>query len=165
MLAAKRKLGTIVGALVLSGVVVLLSSRARSQPKAQFPPEQPVALSARVAALEQRAHRLEQRLAAFERVGMAAKNDGSYQLSVNGTSVTIEQDGRVTVSPKAPSPGSPAIAGRLPPAAAECDPPYTIDATGARSPKPGCFGTASAECDPPYYFDSDGIKRFIPKCL
>jgi hypothetical protein len=142
-------------------VLSLSTSRAGSQPRVEFPVEQPVAVSARVAMLEQRVHRLEQRLGAFEKVGLTPRADGGQEMAIHGATVSIDRDGRVTVIAAPPKPqGGPSVAGRLP---EDCDPPYTIDPKGVRTPKFGCL--ASGSCDPPFYFDAAGIKRFLPDCL
>ena len=148
------------GALV-TGAAVLSAASAMPQPDVRFPADQPAPLAARVALLEQRAHRMEQRLAAFERVKLKNRPDGAHELSINGASVTIERDGRVTVIPIPPAGGDPAVTGRLPP---DCEPPYDVDPTGVRIPKPSCIG-ANPECEPPYSLDARGIKRYKPECL
>jgi hypothetical protein len=125
-------------AVGLAAAALLATDSAASQTSVRFPVEQPVQVSARVALLEQRVHRLEQRLSAFEQVGLRTRSDGTRQLTLNGTIVIVEPDGRVTVTPRA-SDSAPALSGRLP--------------------------TESPECDPPFYYDSDGIKRFKGECL
>ena len=143
------------------GATVLSAAAATPQPDVRFPADQPAPLGARVALLEQRAHRLEQRLAAFEQVKLKSRSDGARELSINGASVTIERDGRVTVVPAPPTGGEPAVTGRLPP---DCEPPYDVDPSGVRIPKSSCIG-ANAACDPPYTLDARGIKRYKPECL
>lgn len=148
-------------AICLGLGLFLMSTRAASQPSVQFPPDQPAPLAARVALLEQRAHKLEQRLAAFEKVGLKPDRAGGYTLVVNGASATIDARGRVTVTPAAGD----GVTGRLPPASGECDPPFVVDSSGIRRPKPGCNSGAEPNCEPPYFVDQSGIKRFIPECL
>lgn len=142
MTSARRSwtLGLCMGALGL-----LLAPLAISQPAARFPTEQPAPIAARVALLEQRVHELERRQRIIERVGITPRAGGGYALVANGASVLIGPDGRVSVSP-APSPTVP-----------DCDPPYSVDATGLRSIKPECL--AVSECDPPYTVDANGIRR------
>jgi hypothetical protein len=147
-------------ALAAAVSILLASARADSEPRVQFPTEQPAPVSARVALLETRMHALERRLAAFDKVGLSAGPDGSYRMAISGASVSIERDGRVTVVPAPPKPGRPAVTGRMP---EDCDPPFFIDREGTKIPKADCLTTS--KCDPPYTFDAAGIKRFIPECL
>jgi hypothetical protein len=123
-------------ALALSSAALLVTASAASEPSVVFPIEQPAPVSARVALLEQRVHRLEQRLAVFERVGLRARSDGARELTLNDTTVIIEADGRVTITPRTSEPG---VSGRMP--------------------------AAPPDCDPPYSYDSEGIKRFKRSCL
>lgn len=151
-------------ALALGAVLLLSDGEASSQtpapvrpvtpPAVRFPAEQPVAVSARVARLEQKVHSLEQRLGVFERVGVTAQTDGSYVLTVNGARVEIARDGRVSVIPAAP-PSRPIDD--------PCDPPYTVDTKGKRSIKPECLQVGP--CDPPYSVDAQGRRWPKKECL
>src|SRR5258706_12408363 len=94
--------------------LLLSPRRAESEPAPRFPVDQPVAVTARVALLEQRVHTLEQRLKAFEKLAVRAQPDGGYVLAANGARVQIGKDGAVTVT-SAPGPPGSTAHGRLPP--------------------------------------------------
>jgi hypothetical protein len=136
--SANKSVRNVAFAVALSSAAVLASARGASQPAVKFPADQPVPVSARVALLEQRMHRLEQRLAAFERVGLRARGDGTQELSLNGTIVVLETDGRVTITP-ASTGGTAPVSGRMPPASQECDPPFVYDAEGIKRFKRSCL--------------------------
>lgn len=105
-------------------------------------------------------HGLEQKLKAFEKTAPKERSDGSYELSMNGARVLILRDGTVSVAPAAPKAASP-------PRAAfddNCDPPYTIDPNGIRSPKPDC-APVRPPCDPPYSVDAQGNRKVKKECL
>ncbi|MCA9600283.1 MAG: hypothetical protein KC776_43565 [Myxococcales bacterium] len=113
-------------ALALGALALLAPVLGVSQPKARFPADQPVPLSARVALLEGRVHDLEQQVQGLSQGRLSARPDGSYQIDANGARVMIGADGTVTTSP---SPATSPMA---------CDPPYTVDKAGIRHPKPSC---------------------------
>jgi len=89
-------------------------------PTLRFPAEQPVALSARVALLEQKVHALEQRLRAVE--------------SAAGAPAVDPCDPPYSVDPKGIRSIKPECL-RIGP----CDPPYSIDRDGIRWPKKECL--------------------------
>jgi hypothetical protein len=141
-------------------VSVCLAQDALSQPapvSPRFPAEQPVALAARVALLEQRVHAIDARLKAFDKVALHAKPDGSYRLVANGASVVIARDGTVSIAPP-PAPSKAAL-----PVEDPCDPPFSVDASGRRSIKPECLEVAP--CDPPYSVDAQGRRSPKKECL
>lgn len=145
----------------LTASALLTAAPATSQPDVRFPVEQPAPVSARVALLEQRLHRVEQRLAAFESIGVKQRADGARELTINGARLVIARDGRVSVTPGQPTGNRPTLTGRLPP---DCDPPYSVAPGGVRTPKPECLGEG-APCDPPFSVDDSGIKRYKRGCL
>ncbi len=100
---------------------------------------------------------LEQKLKAYEKAAPKPRSDGSYEVSMNGALVIIERDGTVSVTPASAKP---------PRAAFEdaCDPPYTIDPNGMRTPKPSC-APSQEPCDPPYSVDAQGNRRVKKECL
>lgn len=160
-----RRLALIVG----MGVVPLMSGPAASQSSGatpRFPVAQPAPLAARVALLEQRVHGFDQRLKAFERVGLKAQSGGGFTLVVNGANVVIAKDGTVTVTPAA-KPGTgelpPLGSGGTPPPEDPCDPPYSVDSKGIKSIKPGCLEVGP--CDPPYTVDAQGRRQPKKECL
>jgi hypothetical protein len=124
----------IVTTLVACNLVtlLLLPSRAGSEPAARFPAEQPVAVTARVASLEQRMQGLEQRLKAFEKLAVRPQPGGGYVLTANGARILVGRDGSVEVSP-----GGSARTGYA--NDDPCDPPYNVGVTGIRSIKPECL--------------------------
>ena len=138
--------------VLIGAALALVACTASSQPVG-FPVEQPVALSARVALLEQKVHTLEQRTKAFQRVGLAPELGGAFQLVVNGARVRVSADGSIS------------IAAPVPARAAEdpCDPPYSVDPKGLRSIKPECLKVGP--CEPPFEVDPQGKRVPKPECL
>ncbi|MFO0569712.1 MAG: hypothetical protein U0263_28945 [Polyangiaceae bacterium] len=124
-------------------------------PSVRFPAEQPVAISARVALLEQKVHAVEQRLKAFEKVGLSATTGGGYELTANGARVSISRDGTVSVTSAPPPPRT----GVDDP----CDPPFSVDPKGFRSIKPECLQVGP--CEPPFTVDREGRRTPKKECL
>lgn len=131
---------------------LLMAGAASSEPSpVRFPVEQPVALAARVALLEQKLHGLEQRTKALEKVPITRDATGAFQLIANGARVRIAPDGTVSVDPPPP---------RLTDDA--CDPPFTVDLKGIRTIKPECLKVPP--CEPPFTVDKKGIRTIKPEC-
>lgn len=137
----------------LVGLAALsFAGAASSEPSpVRFPVEQPVALAARVALLEQKLHALEQRSKALEKVAITRDAGGAYQLVANGARVRIAPDGTVSVDPPPPRPVED-----------PCDPPFTVDLKGIRSIKPECLKVPA--CDPPFTVDKKGVRAIKPEC-
>jgi hypothetical protein len=116
-----------------TGLLVLSTRHAASQPSVRFPAEQPVPVSARVALLEQRIHRLEQRLAAVERAAPAA------------APVAAAPVGGAKLPPDCEPPYQIDAAGikrfkhECLSVAPDCDPPYMVDVSGIKRYKPECL--------------------------
>jgi len=112
------------GALALLSFSDVASSQpgapAKPQPPVvRFPVEQPVALSARVALLEQKVHALQKRLEALEA-------PASPPVDPCDPPYTVDPKGMRSIKPECLE-------------VRPCDPPYTVDPKGVRIPKRECF--------------------------
>ncbi len=139
---------------LLALVVLGSPSDGVAEPRARFPIEQPVALSARVALLEERVHTLQERLSAFAQVGLKSHPAGGFTLDAHGAQVIIDPSGKVVVVP--------AAEGNDAPGDQACEPPYWVDERGVRSIKPQCLKVG--RCDPPFTVRPDGVRRPKPNC-